>query len=249
MDTVPGIDAARRATVQVYDCGAQSGKEHRGQGLLLDLEDQQTVVLTCHHVIAPVAKENLCVRIREANDQLSDPIPVQYDEQRSQPGKDAVVLHLDRAHVSARSRPLLHALNPKTYAGSLPATGLTYMQPESFDAHVGASTRLEIPVDVPGNWPDPPRSYILPVAYRLVNPTDARPGISGGVVLCENGVLGLVHFSRGSASDWQREAYLVPLSVWAERLPELAEFIEPLIYEMTGRGWNTRLTSVSQLRL
>ena len=229
MDAVRGIDAARRATVQVYDRGAQTGKEHRGQGLLLDLGGQRIVVLTCHHVIAPVTKENLYIRIRQSNDQLSDPIPAQYDEQRSQPERDAVVLHVDRALVSTRPRPLLHALNPKTYAGSLAATGLTYMEPESFNAHVVATTRLEISVETPGDWPDPPTLYVLPVAYRLADPTDAREGISGGVVLCEDGVLGLVHFSRGAAAAQEREAYLVPLSVWAAGLPELAKLIEPLI--------------------
>lgn len=247
MDTVPGIDAARRATVQVYDQGAQAGKEHRGQGLLLALDDQRTIILTCHHVIAPVARENLCIRIRRADDQLSDPIPVQYNEQRSQPRRDAVVLHVDRAHVSERPRPLLHALNPKTYAGALPATGLTYLEPESFDAHVGATTKLEIHVDIPGNWPDPPTHYILPVAYRLVDPTDARPGISGGVILCEDGVLGLVHFSRGAAAGWQREAYLVPLSVWAEGWPALYELIEPLIDARLSRAAKVKRTRLLEI--
>lgn len=229
MDTLPGIDAARRATVQVYDRGAEPGKAHRGQGLLLNLDDQLTVVLTCHHVIAPVAEENLSVRIREAKNQYSRSIPVRYDAQRSQTGKDAVVLLIDPASVSPRPRPLLHALNPDTYAGSRLATGLTYMEPESFLAFVRAVTRLDIPVSIRGSWPDPPTRYILPVVYPLGDSTDTREGISGGVVLCEDGVLGLVHFSRRATPDQQREAYLVPLTVWGERLPELTRFIETLI--------------------
>lgn len=44
------IEATRRATVRVCD---ENG-DHRGQGLLLDLEGEGTVVLTCHHVVANI---------------------------------------------------------------------------------------------------------------------------------------------------------------------------------------------------
>ena len=217
------LDVARRATVYMCD---QTGR-HRGQGLLLDLDDEGTVVLTCHHVIAPIEPDDLRVRVLQDNGQLTDPIAVHYDAERSRPAMDAVVLRVDG--LQSTERPLLHALNPQRYLGSLEATGLTYLQPRNFTARVTASTPLEIPVPISGHWPDPPTVYRFPVVFQLTHSTDARPGISGGVVFCEGGVLGLVHFARADAPLNARESYLVPLSVWAEEWPALTERIEIFI--------------------
>jgi len=46
------------------------------------------------------------------------------------------------------------------------------------------------------------------------DPSDAREGISGAVVVCEGGVVGLAHFGRAAGPRHEREDYLVPLRVW-----------------------------------
>jgi hypothetical protein len=52
---------------------------------------------------------------------------------------------------------------------------------------------------------------------------------AGGVVVCENGVLGLMHFARAESPETAREVYVVPLQVWAEEWPALSTLVEPLI--------------------
>src|SRR5262249_24049611 len=125
---VRGIAAARRATVRVCN---RAGN-HRGQGLLLGLEEEGTVVLTCHHVIAPLERDDLYVPIALADGQLGSLLPAKYDERRSRPHMDAVVPRVDG--VQDRDTPLLHALNPGSYVGSLPVIGLTYLEPDNFTA-------------------------------------------------------------------------------------------------------------------
>ncbi len=51
------------------------------------------------------------------------------------------------------------------------------------------------------------------------------------MVVCEGGVLGLVHFARAEGAQHARECYLVPLTIWAQNWPELVEYIDPLIDE------------------
>ena len=221
---IVGIQTARGATVRVCN---RAGT-HRGQGLLLDLGDEGVVVLTCHHVVAPLGKDELCVALRQGDGQFGESIPAQYDAERSRPGMDAVVLHVTRERVPVRPRPLLHALDPKTYDGSLLALGLTCLQPDNFSAQVHASTRLEVAVQTPGLWPDPPARYVLPSTFRLAHPSDARPGISGAVVYSQGGVLGLAHFARADAPEHAREVYLVPLAAWVEGWPALGQLIQPL---------------------
>jgi tetratricopeptide (TPR) repeat protein len=219
------FEAARRATVRI--CGP--GGDHYGQGLLLNLGEGGIVVLTCHHVVANLSAGDLCIATREADGQYSKPHPVTFDAAHSKPAMDAVVL--DAPGVQAGARPLLHTPNAAAYSGTLPrrATAISCWKTDTFDARIGAPTSLRIPVDRPGGWPDPPQNYTLPYAYRLADPTDARPGISGSVATYEDGVVGLAHFSRGGGPDQQREVYLVPLEVWAEGWPALADLIEPLI--------------------
>jgi predicted ATPase len=214
----PGLKAARDATVQICD----SDGRHLGQGLVLALEGEGGVVLTCHHVIAET--DPAALRVRRADDagEPGEPVPARLDEEASKPERDAVVLRVD-GH-SAGPNPLLHAIDPDYYDGSLPAIGLTWMTTDNFGAELqAAARRLRVKV------PHPPHEYTLPVAFRLKDPSDAQQGISGGVVLCEEGVVGLVHFARRDTPTQQRQAYLNPLSAWVEGLPALGEQIEPFV--------------------
>jgi hypothetical protein len=88
------LDAARRATVRVCDENGQ----HRGQGLLLDLEGEGTVVLTCHHVVATLQMGHLFVAIPQPDGELGRPVSADYLEQRSRPAMDAVVLGVSPKH-------------------------------------------------------------------------------------------------------------------------------------------------------
>jgi tetratricopeptide (TPR) repeat protein len=223
--TVRSLDAARHATVRICD---RNGT-HFGQGLMLALDGEGTVVLTCHHVVSRLTAEDLHVAVVQPSGALGQPVRATYDPQRSHQAMDAVVLRVDET--GPRERPLLHALNPQAYSGSLPdrAIGLGHWKTDSFDARVASTTKLDLHVGIPGIWPDPPTRYQLPLVFRLADPSDARPGISGSVVLYENGVLGLAHFSRAAGPDQEREVYLVPLSVWSNGWSTLTDLIEPLI--------------------
>jgi hypothetical protein len=203
--------------------------------LLLDLGEKEAAVLTCHHVIAPVQAEDLRIKMRQANGQLGESILVRYDKVRSRPTMDAVVLRIAKDRIaderSLEQRPLLHKLNLDEYNGSLEATVLTYLHPDVFGAKVGAGTYLEVPAATAmGGWPDSPERYEVR-AFLLRDPDETREGISGGVVLCEGGVLGLVHFGRAEGPTHARQDYVVPLSVWAEGWDALTKAIDPLIDE------------------
>jgi len=217
-----GLDAARRATVRI----CRRTGEHRGQGLLLNLDSYGAVVLTCHHVIAPLEEDDLFIQVPQEDGKLGSPLQARFDPERSQTEKDIVVLHVQG--VQTGYTPRLYTLNPATYAGLLEAVGLTHLQPNNFNAQIGVSTPLIIRAPVPGRWGQPITEYRIPTAFRLAKATDAREGISGGVVLSEGGVVGLVHFARGESAETARECYLVPLSIWAEDWPELAAVLEPL---------------------
>jgi len=194
------------------------------------------VVLTCHHVVAPLGPGDVFVQVPGDDGTLGPRIPASYDAARSRPGRDAVVLRLDADDVPDRPNPLLHVPDPATFTGPLDALGLTHMEPQVFVAQVVASTRLEVVPPVPGGWPDPPARYLVPVIFTLAGTADARGGISGGVVLCAGGVLGLTHFARDEGPLHGREAYAVPLSVWADGWPALAALIRPLALAAPGDG-------------
>lgn len=240
---VRGIQVARDATVYVCD---QDGT-HKGQGLLLDLGEKDAAVLTCHHVIAAVAAENLRIKIHEGDGRLGEAMPVHYDWERSRPAMDAIVLRLNKALLADSSnleqRPLLHRLNLDEYNGSLDATVLTYLQPNVFGAKVGAGTYLELSAEASAaGWPDAPERYGVR-AFLLREPDDARKGISGGVALCEEGVFGLVHFGRAEGASHARQGYVVPLSVWAEGWGALDAAIEPLIDKNLRRAATVKWAS------
>lgn len=221
---VPGLDAARRATVRICDCAGT----HRGQGLLLDDTDGRgAIVLTCHHVIAPLEEGELCVSLPLDGRRLGDPLQARYDNELSHPERDAVVLRL--SGVSVSQRPPLYELRPKTYTGSRAIDCIMHLNPDRFGARVETSTRLA-PIEAKvTHWPRSPAMYELPDVFPLAAPGQARKGISGAVGLCEGGVLGLVHFARAESPEAAREVYLVPLTAWAEGWPDLAERIEPLV--------------------
>lgn len=216
--------AVREATAWVCDAHGT----HIGQGLVLSLQGE-VVLLTCHHVIAGASPETLRVAVPDPHGGLGSLLIPTYHASRSRPDRDAVVLRLPLA--SRQQRPLLHALDPVSYDGTLPkrATGYTHMATQVFDARLGAATRLELPVTNPGPWPDPPVHYVVPYAFRLAETTDARTGVSGAVVAYEGGVLGLAHFARSAGAAHERELYLVPLSAWTEGWRELEALVEPLI--------------------
>ena len=224
-----GLDVARQATVRIAD---RKGTHH-GQGLLLDLPATGTVVLTCHHVVAPLTPDELCVQLPLESGRLGKPLPAEYVAERSRPEQDAVVLRLPQPpQQPSGPLPLLHELNADTYDGGLPdpAIGLNLFETRGFQARLGTAAPLEVPVGPRGKWPNAPgRSYRVPSVFRLADPTDARQGISGSVMVYDGGVLGLAHFSRAGAEDFKSEVYLVPLRVWAEGWDELAALIEPLI--------------------
>jgi hypothetical protein len=83
-----GIEAARHATVVVCD----RNKNLRGHGILLQVEGEGAIVLTCHHVVATLKRDDLCVRIPQADGSLGDPISAGYIEKYSRPGVDVVML-------------------------------------------------------------------------------------------------------------------------------------------------------------
>jgi len=223
--SVRKLEAVRRATVRICD---RSGT-HFGQGLMLSLLGEGTIVLTCHHVVANLTPEELCIAAPLQSNQLGLPLPASYDRHRSKPILDAAVLRVSDG--SEQDSPLLHVLDARAYTGALPdrVLCLGYWKADSFDARLGSATQLDLKVDIPGPWPDPPNRYQLPCVFRLGDPSDARPGISGSVVAYECGVLGLTHFSRPAGPDQEREVYLVPLSAWADGWPALQDLIEPLV--------------------
>ena len=216
-----GLEPARQSTARICD----SAGRHVGQGLSLEVDGAGIVILTCHHVVAEI--DEIHVAITGADGLLGTPVPAAYDVALSRPQRDAAVLHVNLT--KAGPNPYLQSLDPARYSGHLSVVAFTHVAPGSFDAALGPATRLELPVPKPGPWPEPPARYQIPWAFRLAQPTDARQGISGGVVLCEDGVIGLVHFARAEGPQLAREAYAVPLRAWAEDWPALAKLIHPLV--------------------
>ncbi len=223
--SVRRLEVARRATVRVCD---RAGT-HFGQGLLLDLDGEGPVVLTCHHVAAQLSPAELCVALPQADGTLGAPVPAAYDAVRSHPAHDAVVVRVEGARLP--EIPLLHEVNADAYRGTLPekVVCLGHFKSDSFDGWLSSPTRLEVPVTLAGAWPDTPGRYVIPWAFRIREPSDARPGISGSVVVYEDGVVGLAHFSRPAGPDQEREVFVVPISTWAEGWPALERLIEPLV--------------------
>jgi hypothetical protein len=195
----------------------------------LEIEGEGAVVLTCHHIIAPLPLDAVYVRLPGEDGSLGAPHPATYNRERSRPAVDAVVLRLEGVHLPVR--PLLHELNPAEYSSNLNVIGLTHLAPTNFDATISASTPIEIVVPTPDDQLQQGSKYFIPHAFRLANPTEARRGISGAVIVCNAGVLGLAQSARRESEVLQREAYLLPLRVWAEGWDALTDLIEPFVGE------------------
>src|SRR5204863_6884795 len=119
--------------------------------------EEGTVVLTCHHVVAPVKPDNLCVRIPQADGQFGEPLPVRYDEERPRPEKDAVVLRVQG--VRMEERPLLHKLDLDKYNGRLNVTVLTHLRPNNSNAEVRPSAWLNLKAPPEAVWTGSPERY------------------------------------------------------------------------------------------
>lgn len=215
-----GIAAARQATVQICDSEGQ----HRGQGLLVVVADEEAFVLTCHHVIAPLSREGIYIKVPQQDGHLGDAVRAHYDEERSRARMDAAVLRVKPEYEFIG--PVLRELD-SAYEGALNCTVLTHLQPNSFDATVSVSAPVEIAPPVPNGEFGAVSRYEIPAAFRLAKPTDARKGISGGVVLCDGAVIGLAESARASTADMQSEVYMMPLSTWAKGWPELHNEVKP----------------------
>jgi tetratricopeptide (TPR) repeat protein len=213
----PGISAARRATVQVRD----GNRNARGHGLLLDLGGEVgIVVLTCDHILeAPSADAEYFI----VPDPIKDPesrFPVRYDPDLSSPNSDAAVLRV--SGVSRAEPPLLYRVDPSEQGKERLVTCLTWRETDNFNALLAEPTSLQV-------QPDGRTCYKLSTAYRLRQPGQAEPGISGAVVIHEGGIVGLVAYARPETPGAERECYMLPLAVWAERLRALEPFLTPII--------------------
>jgi tetratricopeptide (TPR) repeat protein len=210
------VPTVSQATVRV------SGLDGRrvGQGLGVRLRSGKSILLTCHHVIAPLlGSASILVDI------FRDDIPVQraavvYNPTRSDPGQDlAVCDFLDPIEMPCVP---LARLNAK-YTGRWPVVGITRPMEGSqrFNALLAESTPLTLNI----------REFqgTIPTAFRLVEPTDSRPGISGSPIILADAVIGLTHFSRAENIEWAREIYAIPIASWFPKNPELLELSSPFI--------------------
>jgi TPR repeat protein len=229
-----GLEAARRATVQMVRV-RKGREEHRGQGLLLDVGEEALAILTCHHVIAPCSPDELFVKIRQDDGQLGEPIHVVVDENRSRRQQDAVVLRVSRTDVPIRPNPLLHEVNQSAFVGPLHATGIMYLAPYVFDGEISAGDIIPVPATQSESWPLEADTYRVRM-FRLGIAGDARPSISGAVVVCDEGIFGLAEAARKESPEVGREVYLLPLSAWAEGWPALNDLIEPFIDHDLGNA-------------
>jgi predicted ATPase len=218
--------AVRRSTVEIRD-----KDDHRGQGLLLVLDDGDSVVLTCFHVINPIDPADVRVVLHDAEGNEGSVLKATYDSDRSRTSSDAAVLRV--SGVEARVNPLLHELRPDFYAGSLKARGYMYLPPGVFEGSVAAFVRFPLEAKK-SKWPNAPTEYKIR-GFQLLGVSSSMPGISGGVVGCEGGVLGLVSAAQPESGNLAREAYFLPLSTWAEDWPALREHIEPLVDQRLRR--------------
>jgi hypothetical protein len=118
-------------------------------------------------------------------------------------------------HVDAAAIKLLCL--PDSYPGGEAVVGVVRPTagPQRFNARLAEAGRL--PGKIAGF------AGTIPRAWRLLDPTDVRPGISGAPVILASGVIGLIHFSRQETPDYTREAYVVPIDTWFAKNPELRE--------------------------
>lgn len=224
MTAVRGLQAAKRATVSIT-----SGDVPKGHGLLLEFNGAN-YVLTCHHVVAGI--EPSALRVVAQGPRGEEIVAkARVVKRLSRPERDAVVLKVRR--LAGPDHPWLHSLGPG-YSGGLQTTVALSPRPgelESFDASLGPPFAATFTVPGRGSV----ERYVLRGAHPLGQAENATEGISGGVVVCEEGVVGLVHFARAETSVVGRAAIMNPLAAWAEGWPALAKRIQPFADKVLAR--------------
>jgi predicted ATPase len=236
MTAVRRLQDAQGATVDV-----RRGEESVGHGLLLELD--RAYVLTCHHVVTGIEPAALRVVARQPGGG-SKSSPASVVPELSRPERDAVVLRVHE-DLGSRNQPWLHAPGP-SYRGGLQAT--VSLSPregrlDTFPATLGAASENFV---VPGTG-DVGR-YVLPRVHPLHKPGEADHGTSGGVVVVEDAVVGLVHFARPESSALARGGVANPLSAWADGWDELERRIQPLAdAQFWERAWLLRADAVEEL--
>ena len=200
-------DLAERAAVEIT---LANGK-HLGVGLALEVPGRGPVVLTCHHVVASVPVGDVRVKFHDGT--VRTP---KLDDEGTRKERDVAVLIVDDP--PELTNPLLHAPGSSPPENGLAGRGYSPGQGTgSFGVLVGARA-----------WNSEFEGYVLPTAFALGS-DDSRPGVSGSPVLCEDGVIGLVHAGRDESSGAARAVLLGPITAWQDGLPELVELLEPFV--------------------
>lgn len=197
------FDSAIRATVRV--CGADGMRV--GQGLCVQDDTNGSLILTCYHVIAALTnKDTIRLDLFSEGDEWLRTVDAAYCDTRSDPSADVAVLTANEKLVvhPPRLMPL-----PSSYRNQERIVGIVRPDGTSshrFNARLAESTRIE--AEVAG------LPIVIPRAWRLIDATDIREGISGAPIVLNDSVIGLVHFSRRETADYTREAYVVPIEAW-----------------------------------
>ncbi|HVR46056.1 MAG TPA: tetratricopeptide repeat protein [Candidatus Binatia bacterium] len=213
MRTLSGLDLISQATVRV--CDAHGNRI--GQGLCVPVE-KALIVLTCYHVILEaVDRRAVPVTFFSANDQPLSTATARLCVERSDPGRDVAVLELTSEHDTVEAP---EAASPALFRLRAPVVGVT--------RPVGGSQRFNARLAHPTPIGMQIGAFLaeIPHAWRLIDIGDTQPGISGSPVVLESvesAVIGLTHFSRAETEDHAREAYVVPISTWFAKYPELAK--------------------------
>jgi hypothetical protein len=200
-----------RATVRICDVDAS----RLGQGLIVELPDHTTLVLTCYHVVARARdKEGILLHTFSSDDHELGSAFARYAPERSDPERDVAVLtFVDAQH--ERIVPKLISI-PEQYR--LPVDVFGVIRPHGTGQRINARLAQPTPISlvVDGTL------ISIDRAWRLIDPTDVRPGISGSpIVLEDDGVIGLIHFSRSETDEYEREVYVVPIESWCAKNPGL----------------------------
>ena len=213
----PSIQPVSAATVRILD--ARGGRA--GQGLAVSLPGARTLILTCHHVVLQSGDaQQVAIELFDELDAPRGRTLARLDEARSDPRHDLAVL-IPLAELAVA--PVRLARLASRYGGPLRVEGVTREPEDSqrFNATLAAPTRLDLQ--------DPLFTGSIPVAFRLTEVSDVKRGVSGSPVAAAGAVVGLTHFSRGETADSARESYVVPITAWFARNPELAAISRPFV--------------------
>jgi non-specific serine/threonine protein kinase len=218
-----GLAAARDAAVKLTTADGKLV----GHGLLLNLPSRGPVVLTCHHVLAKSGLDRVLVAPGASG---RPPVQGVFVEKESRPERDVAVLEIP-ADTPTGPNPLLHVPDWRHYALRLEGIGLSLgSETETFRAwlqEASSSVSLTVPYG--------PERYELRGAFALGGPTNVNEGISGSPLLCETGIVGLIHFARKETAGQERLGYLNPITAWGDGLPELRDLVEPFVSDALRR--------------